>query len=127
MDGKTYIGEWKYYQKDSDKLLILEHFDDKGNLTGERSIYYATGQISQMDNYKNGKLNGKSTLYSEDNVVIYEYTYADGVLHGLSKIYDLKGLLVTEGNYHNDQKDGVWKNYENGKLIEEKNFTPIRK
>src|SRR5690606_5676026 len=53
MDGKTYIGEWKYYQKDSDKLLILEHFDDKGNLTGERSIYYATGQISQMDNYKN--------------------------------------------------------------------------
>lgn len=123
MNGKTYIGEWKYYQKDSNKLLILEHFDDHGQLSGERFIYYNTGQISQKENYKKGKLDGISYLYSEGNVVIQEYTYVDGILHGPSKIYDSKGQLVTEGFYKNDQKDGVWKYYENGKLTDEKNFT----
>jgi len=127
MDVKTYIGEWKYYQKDSDKLLILEHFDDKGNLTGERNIYYNTGQISQKDNYKNGKLNGVSYLYSEGNVVIQEHTYEDGLLHGPSKTYDIKGQLITEGFYKNDQKDGNWKYYENGKLTEAKSFTSTGK
>lgn len=127
MNGKIYVGEWKYYQKDSDKLLVLEHFDTSGNLTGERFIYYNTGQVSQKDNYKNGKLDGTSVLYSEGNVIIQEYTYVNGELHGLSKSYDLKGQLVTEGFYKNDQKDGLWKYYENGKLSEEKNVTPTGK
>ncbi|PKQ44831.1 toxin-antitoxin system YwqK family antitoxin [Confluentibacter flavum] len=120
MNGKTYVGEWKYYQKDSNKLLTLEHFDDSGNLTGERFIYYTTGQVSQKENYKKGKLDGISVWYSEDNVVIKEYTYVDGVLHGPSKFYDPKGQLIAEGFYKKDQKDGIWKYYENGKLIKEK-------
>ena len=127
MNGKVYVGEWKYYQKDSDKLLILERFDDNGNLTGERLIYYNTGQVSQKENYKNGKLNGISIWYSEDNLIIKEYTYNDGLLHGLSKIYDSKGQLIVEGFYKKDQKDGIWKYYENGKPTEEKNFTPSSK
>lgn len=123
MNGKKYVGEWKYYQKDSDKLLTLEHFDDHGNLTGERFIYYVTGQVSQKETYKNGKLNGVSVWYSEDNIVIKEYTYVNGVLHGLSKFYDPKGQLITEGFYKNDQMDGIWKYYENGKFTKEKNFS----
>ncbi|WP_100615540.1 toxin-antitoxin system YwqK family antitoxin [Confluentibacter citreus] len=122
MNGKTYVGEWRYYQKDSEKLLTLEHFDDTGSLTGERFIYYINGQVSQKENYKKGKLNGVSVWYSEDNVIIKEYTYVDGLLHGLSKFYDPKGQLVTEGFYKNDQKSGTWKYYEAGKLTEEKNF-----
>lgn len=120
MNGKTYVGEWRYYQKDYDLLLNLEHFDDEGNLTGERLVYYSNGQISQKENYKNGKLNGTSTWYSENNVIINEYTYKDGHLHGPAKIYDSDGALVTEGFYDNDQKSGVWKFYENGELKEEK-------
>src|SRR5690606_31267672 len=122
MNGKTYVGEWRYYQKDTDLLLNLEHFDENGNLSGERLIYYNNGRISQKENYKNGKLDGPSIWYSEDNVVINEYTYRDGHLHGPAKIYDSKGQLVTEGFYENDQKSGVWKFYENGDLKEEKNF-----
>jgi len=127
MNGKIYIGEWKYYQKDSNKLLTLEHFDDNGNLTGERFIYYNTGQVSQKENYKNGKLKGVSVWYSEDNIVIKEYTYVDGVLHGLSKFYDPKGQLIAEGFYSNDKKTGTWKYYENGKLTEEKNLSSTNK
>ncbi len=120
MNGKIYVGEWKYYQKDSNKLLTLEHFDDAGNLTGERLVYYKNGQISQKENYKNGKLEGVSIWYSEDNIVIKEFNYSHGELNGASKIYDAKGQLITEGFYKNGQKDGVWKHYENGKLSEEK-------
>lgn len=127
MNGKIYVGEWKYYQKDSNKLLILEHFDDNGNLTGERFIFYVTGQVSQKETYKKGKLDGISVWYSEDNIVIKEYTYADGVLHGLSKFYDPKGQLIAEGFYNNDQKTGTWKYYENGKLTEEKNLSSTNK
>jgi antitoxin component YwqK of YwqJK toxin-antitoxin module len=123
MNGKIYVGEWKYYQKDSNGLLTLEHFDASGNLTGERYVYYKNGNVSQKETYKNGKLDGVSTMYSEDKAVIQEYTYTDGKLHGQFKIYDTKGQLVTEGFYKDDQKDGVWKNYENGKLTEEKKFS----
>lgn len=124
MDGKIYIGEWKYYQKNSDKLLTLEYFDAGGNLTGERFIYYVTGQVSQKENYKNGKLDGLSVWYSEANVIIKEYTYVKGLLHGIAKFYDPKGELMSEGYYKNDQKDGIWKYYEGGTLKEEKNLTP---
>lgn len=127
MNGKIYVGEWKYYQKDSNQLLILEHFDDNGHLIGERFIYYINGQVSQKENYKNGKLNGMSVWYSEDNMVIKEYTYVDGILHGLSRFYDPKGQLIAEGFYDNDQKAGTWKYYENGKLTEEKNFSSTNK
>ncbi|WP_111306751.1 toxin-antitoxin system YwqK family antitoxin [Confluentibacter sediminis] len=118
MNGKMYVGEWKYYQKESNKLLTLEHYNDEGHLTGERLVYYKNGQISQKENYKNGKLEGLSVWYSEDNIVIKEFSYSNGELNGPSKIYDAKGQLITEGFYKNGQKDGVWKYYENGKISE---------
>ena len=123
MKGKIYVGEWKYYQKNSDKLLTLEHYDDKGNLTGERFIYYKNGQISQKEHYKDGKLDGVSVWYSENNTLLKEFVYAYGVLHGLSKYYSPKGELIIEGLYGQGKKIGVWNYYEGGKLVDEKNFS----
>ena len=122
MDGKTYIGEWKYYQNDSDKLFILEHYNNQGELDGERFVYYPSGVIAEKQNYLNGVLNGFSFIYSENNIVLNEYDYKDGKLDGVSKVYNTKGDLTIEGAYKQGQKQGMWKYYEEGRLIEEKDF-----
>ena len=123
MDGKTYVGTWKNYQKNSNTLLILEHYDTIGRLEGERFVYYENGQIAEKQFYKEGKLEGASVWYSEDNVTLKEFFYVNGELHGMSKYYSTDGTLLVEGNYKRDKKDGIWKYYENGVLKEEKNFT----
>ncbi|MDO5968821.1 toxin-antitoxin system YwqK family antitoxin [Flavivirga aquimarina] len=124
MDGKSYVGEWKYYQKTSENLLTLEHYNDKGNLEGERLVYYPNGQIAEKQNYINGELNGVSIWYSVNNVVLKEFIYVNGELHGISKIYNSKGELIVEGQYKQGKKHGIWKYYEGGTIVEEKDFTP---
>jgi antitoxin component YwqK of YwqJK toxin-antitoxin module len=127
MDAKVYVGTWKYYQDKSGKLLTLEYYDNEGNLHGERIVYYDNGQIAEKQNYKRGKLHGVSTWYSENNLVLKEFNYVNGDLNGSSKYYNPKGELITEGIYKNGKKDGVWKFYENGKLIEETDFSYVPK
>ena len=123
MDGKTYIGTWKYYQKNSEKLLILEHYTNKGELMGERLVYFPNGQIAEKQNYINGKLTDTSLWYSLKGVKLKEYIYENGELHGAAKFYNPKAELVSEGQYKRGKKDGVWKYYEKGKLVKEKDFT----
>tara|TARA_R110002049_G_scaffold308939_1_gene515044 strand:+ start:37663 stop:38358 length:696 start_codon:yes stop_codon:yes gene_type:complete len=127
MDGKLYVGTWKYYQKNSNELLTLEHYNDVGKLEGERFVYYPNGQIAEKQIYKNGNLHGISQWFSEKNVVLKEFVYENGVLHGVSKIYNPKGELIVEGAYKQGKKHGIWNYYENGKLVEEKDFTSTSK
>ncbi len=123
LDGKKYIGVWKYYQQRSNELLTLEHYDDLGRLNGERIVYYENGQIAEKQNYVAGKLDGVSFWYSLKNVVLKEFVYVNGELHGPSRYYNPKGELITEGAYKRGKKHGVWKYYENGVLVDEKDFT----
>ena len=123
MDGKTYIGTWKYYQKNSDKLLTLEHYNNQGELVGDRLVYYPNGQIAEKQYYIKGKLNDACLWYSEKNVVLKSFFYEKGELHGDAKFYNPKGELVSEGQYKRGKKDGLWKYYEKGDLIKEKDFT----
>lgn len=123
MDGKKYVGEWKYYQNRNDNLLTLEHYNNNGNLEGKRFVYYKNGQVAEKQLYKKGKLDGISVWYTENNSVLKTFTYVNGKLHGVSKFYNAKGKLIAEGQYKNGKKDGIWKYYENGELIKEKDFT----
>jgi antitoxin component YwqK of YwqJK toxin-antitoxin module len=123
MDGKLYVGTWKYYQKASNQLLTLEHYNDAGKLEGERYVYYPNGQIAEKETYLDGLLHGVSQWFSEKNVVLKEYIYEKGVLNGMARFYNPKGELVTEGIYKQGKKHGIWNYYENGKLTEEKDFT----
>lgn len=123
MDGKIYIGTWRYFQKNSDALLTLEHYNSKGALTGEYTVYYPSGQIAEKRNYVNGKLEGLAVWYSLKNVVLKEMIYENDELHGVAKFYNPKGELVSEGQYKRDKKDGLWKYYEAGELVNEKDFT----
>lgn len=123
MNGKTYIGTWKYYHKNSDQLLTIEKYNDAGKLIGERLVFYPNGQVAEKQNYIDGKLHGESYWLSEKNVVLKTYIYDHDELHGEAKFYTPKGELVSEGQYKRGKKDGVWKYYENGKIIKEKDFT----
>jgi len=124
MNGKLYIGTWKYYQKSSNTLLNLENYNDSGLLHGERLVYYENGQIAQKENYSNGKLQDTSYWYAENGVLIKEESYDNNDLHGISKYYSPEGVLIIEGQYKKGKKHGIWKYYEDGKLMEEKNFSP---
>ena len=123
MNGKAYVGTWKYYQNNGENLLTIEHYNNNGEPHGERLVYYENGEVAEIQHYVNGKLEGKSKWFSEENVVLKEYAYVNGELHGTAKYYNPKGKLITEGEYKNGKKTGIWKFYENGKLVEEKDFT----
>lgn len=123
MNGKIYIGTWKYYQKNSNQLLTTETFNSKGELIGERFVYYPNGQVAEKQNYIAGKLNGESYWLSEKNVLLKTYVYENNELHGKAQFYNPKGQLVSEGQYKRGKKHGIWTYYENGKLIEQKDFT----
>jgi len=123
MNGKNYIGEWRYYHKNSDLLMTLEHYNEKGNLDGKRSVYYDTGQIAEELNYHDGKLEGESKYYSLEGVVVKTYEYKNDQLHGMSKHYDGNGVIMIEGPYKLGKKSGIWTYYKNGEFLEEKDFT----
>ncbi|MFL1011395.1 toxin-antitoxin system YwqK family antitoxin [Flavisericum labens] len=122
MDGKTYIGTWKYYQKHNDNLLALENYNNQGQLNEERFVYYPNEQIAEKQTYVDGELHGESVWYSENNIIVKSYVYENDELHGKAEFFNGKGELVCEGSYKRDKKHGVWKYYENGKLVKQENF-----
>ncbi|GAB1855686.1 hypothetical protein MHTCC0001_05200 [Flavobacteriaceae bacterium MHTCC 0001] len=123
MREKVYIGTWKYYQKNSDQLLTLEHYNDNGQLNGERIVYYDNGQIAEKTTYVNGLLQGEAINYSLKGGVLKHLYYADNELHGNAKFYNPKGDLIVKGQYRKGKKHGIWEYYENGKLSNTKDFT----
>ena len=127
MDGKTYIGKWKYYHKNSDKLMTVEHYSNDGELQGKRLVFYENGQVAEELNYQAGKIDGISNYYSEEGTMVKKYTYRNGELHGETKHYENNGAISIEGQYQNGHKHGVWKYYRNGKLYDQKDFTRYSK
>jgi len=123
MVGKFYVGEWKYYHNESDKIMTLEHYDEKGLLQGEKLVYYKDGVIAERANFVDGKLQGESKWYSVKGVVLKAFIYDNNELHGIAKYYNGKSELLAEGHYKRGKKAGLWKYYENGELTREKDFS----
>ncbi len=123
MNGKIYVGKWIYYHKNSPKIMTEEFYNDKGELDGERKVYYLNGKVAEKAMYRLGQLDGESLWYSENGQVIRVLNYVKGELHGSAKTYDFKGNLKEEGVYQKNRKHGIWKFYENGKLVKEQDFT----
>ncbi|MBO3097444.1 toxin-antitoxin system YwqK family antitoxin [Gelidibacter pelagius] len=127
MINKLFVGKWVYYHNKTKGIMTVEHYSDKGQLEGEKLVYYPNGQMAEQSYYINGKIDGVSKVFSEKGVLIKEFTYENDVLHGMSKYYDADGKMLAEGAYRNDQKHGIWKFYEKGVLTEEKDFTVYSK
>ncbi|WP_299226548.1 toxin-antitoxin system YwqK family antitoxin [uncultured Psychroserpens sp.] len=123
MNGKLYFGKWVFYHNKSDSIMSVEHYNDQGQLHGEKTVYYENGQIAEISNYTNGKLEGESIWYSDKGVVLKRFLYENDELHGVSKYYDAEGVLLAEGKYQKGRKHGIWTYYEDGKLKETKDHT----
>lgn len=127
MDGKLNVGQWKYYHKNSDKIMTIENYNDQGQLNGDRIVYYKDGKIADESHYVNGNLEGISRWFSPKGVEIKTFVYEKNELHGISKYYSDEGELIAEGLYKRGRKTGVWKYYNNGKLVKQEDFTYIPK
>ncbi len=127
MRGKTYVGNWRYYHKNSLKLMTTEQYNENGLLNGKRLVYYKTGVLAEETNYVNGVIQGESKWYSIDDVLIKSFMYHDGELHGVSKYYSPKGELEIEGRYKNGKKTGIWTYYEDGKFLKKVDYRYKRK
>ena len=125
--GKLYVGEWKYYHNKSDKVMTLEHYNNKGSLEGERLVYYKDGVVAERANYVDGKKQGIYYGYSVKGLVLRELNYENDELNGLAKHFNGKGELLAEGNYYKGKKKGIWKYYENGELVKEDNVDAVKK
>lgn len=123
MNGKRYIGQWIFYHKNSTAKMIVENYNDDGNLEGDRTVFYKNGLVAEEAHYKNGKLHGESKWFSENNILLRHSIYKDGNLHGKTINYDSDGNITSEGDYTEDRKSGIWKYYESGKLKKEIDHT----
>ncbi|MFC5044583.1 toxin-antitoxin system YwqK family antitoxin [Aquimarina hainanensis] len=124
MIGKKRVGVWKYYHKNSTKIMMTEVYKN-GKLNGKQLTYFLNGQLTEKTNYVEGKIEGIRIVYAEDGTKLKEYTYEKDQLHGSTKYYDAEGKISIEGNYKRDKKDGIWNYYKDGKLSEQKLF-PVK-
>lgn len=127
MNERLYIGKWIYYHKNSEKIMSLENYNDQGQLHGEKKVFYDNGRLAEHFNYYNGNLNGEAKYYAVNGTLVKYYIYENNELHGWSKHFDEEGDLLVEGRYKNGKKSGIWKYYNNGKLVKEHNFDYIPK
>ena len=123
MNGKLYIGKWIYYHNKIDAVMSTEHYNDNGELDGEKLVFYPDGKTAEKSNYSNGKLDGKSIWYAKNGNELKVFQYQNDELNGVSKYYDSDGNLAAEGVYRNGLKHGLWKYYEGGKLVKTKDHT----
>ncbi len=119
------VGQWTYFHKNSKVPMNVETYKN-GQLHGVYKSFYADGQLLEEMNYLNGKLDGPSIMFYQNGQKSGEFNYQNGLMHGEVKYYDAQGNVVREGRYVKDKKVGVWKYYKEGKLIEERNFSPIK-
>jgi len=123
MNGKRYVGQWIYYHNNSTAKMIVENFNEAGELDGERKVYYKNGSVAEQAFYKNDKLNGVAKWFLENNILIKSSHYKDDKLQGRTINYNAKGVIDSEGDYIANQKKGIWKYYKDGKLNREIDHT----
>ena len=123
MNKKLFVGEWIFYHNNSTAILSSEFYNDKGELEGEKHVFYKNGAKAEISHYVRGQLNGLSLWYAENGTVLKAFNYKNDELDGISKYYDNTGSLEAEGAYKRDRKHGIWKYYKNGKLVETKDHT----
>lgn len=116
--NKEYEGEWKIYHKESKVVMTSENYK-KGKLNGVKKIFYDDGSVAEILNYVDGKREGNYKRYGVNEKILEDLNYKGNELHGLATFYDGLGKIILQGQYTNGVKSGIWKTYENGKVVKE--------
>ena len=112
----------KKYNKDEiikiNKLIYQK--TDSTLITGELLFYYETGEIQQLQTFKDGILNGPRKGWHINGQLRQEGTFEDGKIIGFRRVWYDNGQLRDEGNYKNGKLDGIRKGWwDNGQLKHE--------
>lgn len=121
MRGKDYVGKWIYYHKNSEKIMMEEHYAE-GLLDGKKTVFYPNGNLAEEIHYKKGIKEGINNYYAPDGTLLKKLNYHKNHLHGKAEYYDAKGNLIIKGYYKNGLKDKIWRYYENGKMSKEEHY-----
>lgn len=111
-------GEWKYYHFESNQLMTYEFYKN-GKLDGIRKVFYKDGTIAEETNYKLGVKEGASKRFSEKGQLIESHIYKNDLFDGPATYYDGLGNKMYEGNYVSGKRVGIWKFFENNKVIKQ--------
>lgn len=117
MNGKKFIGQWLFFHKNSDVVMIEENYNQNGQLEGNRKVFFINGVLAEEAEYKNGMKNGVLKIYSESNKVLQESFYKNDKLDGKTRYFDLDSNLEAVGSFKANLKTGIWEYFKNGKLV----------
>jgi TonB family protein len=108
----------RYFISNSEKKISGTY--SHGRKTGLRvadSVDYNRDRIHDSTYFENGLRNGVSVI-RKNNVTVSETYWSKGKRSGAYKEYDDKtGKLVWQGSFADDKRDGIWKKYDNGRLV----------
>jgi antitoxin component YwqK of YwqJK toxin-antitoxin module/Tfp pilus assembly protein PilF len=88
------------------------HYDEKGRLTGTATYFYASGKISETDEYTDGKMNGLSVTYYRNGKKKTETPMKDGKEDGYYTGYYSNGRISAEGWFREGTAEGTWLYYD---------------
>lgn len=98
-------GIWKVYFR-SGQVRQIENYKD-GMLEGKKTTFFESGQVQFEEHYKNNLLHGKYTSYDKEGNVLYTTVFANGT--GWFKSYDVETKKIKEdGRYRNGYRVGAW-------------------
>ncbi|HUR30730.1 MAG TPA: hypothetical protein VMZ69_04820 [Saprospiraceae bacterium] len=92
--------------------LMVDYYPD-GSLKAERlfrndtqvdktTLYYNTGEIKEVQYYKDGKVQGGDTVFYEDGKPQFLIDYDKGFKHGYVRKWGPDGTLTYEAKYNHD-------------------------
>ena len=114
-------GEFKTYYE-NDQLSDLENYKE-GKLHGECKSWYENGQLKHQVYYKEGKLHGECKSWWDNGQSKDQTYYKEGKLHGESKLRYSNGNIVYQCNYKEGKLHGESKHWhENGQLHIQRNY-----
>lgn len=104
---KKKVGEWIYYHKGGERINSKEFYVN-GILDGERTVYYKSGNISEIIRYKMGERHGESVQLSEDGIELRKEPYENGKLNGWAIYKNADGSLNKKGQFIHGELQGKW-------------------
>jgi len=117
-NNELYSGKYIEFYTNGNKRIELSL--KKGIVDGPVTLYFESGQISEIRSYDQGKMDGTWSTFNAEGVKIGVANYRDNVKHGEWFIRDDAGTLRFEMHYTDGKKTGTWKMYnEMGELVSE--------
>ncbi|MAZ72906.1 MAG: hypothetical protein CMC70_07140 [Flavobacteriaceae bacterium] len=126
MKGKDRIGEWVYFQKNSNNIMSKEVYV-AGEMDGIQTTYYPNGKITEEITYTKGIKQGENNYYSPEGVLLKKLIYHNDQLHGPAEYYDANGNVTIKGYYKNGKKHGLWQYFKDGKVELEETYPKPQK